>query len=372
LVTKVVILLSGFAIIIFIFQFITFFSFQQKVAVSEKPSSLAESQKRMSSQLEALLEKMETSSSEMRTKVEALLEKMETSSSEMRTKVDVLEKLLSQTICQEFLDTEEALRWTGYLIDTLAKKEVPSLEKRNRLSTISKDFTEDGMFKIPEGIKRIWIDVGADWGSFAGESLVVNREFRVDKPSLRSEFINSSDILSISIEANGEYYNRLKLINRVIPLPIVMSNKEGILSFKEYEGPGCSSLLNPEINSSPHIPQLCKVIKKVHQIPSLRLERIIDMIPTEFPIEFLKVDAQGVDVDVIKSAGITIKRVKKIIIEVQSRTNSTQINFLYKGTNTKQDATEYMDKIGFELNRVESFMESEAIGEENLVFDNTI
>jgi len=45
---------------------------------------------------------------------------------------------------------------------------------------------------------------------------------------------------------------------------------------------------------------------------------------------------------------------------------------LYKGTNTKQDATEYMDKIGFELNKVESFMENEAIGEENLVFDNKI
>lgn len=58
------------------------------------------------------------------------------------------------------------------------------------------------------------------------------------------------------------------------------------------------------------------------------------MIPAQFEIEILKVDAQGVDVDVIKSAGITIRRVKKVIIEVQSRTNSTLVNFLYKGKNT--------------------------------------
>jgi hypothetical protein len=108
-VMKVVILLSGLVVILFILQFITFFSFQQKTEMSEKPSLLEESQKRMSSQLESLLEKIEISSSEM------------------KKKLDVLEKLLSQTAYQESLGSEEALRWTGYLIDTLAKKEVPSL-----------------------------------------------------------------------------------------------------------------------------------------------------------------------------------------------------------------------------------------------------
>jgi hypothetical protein len=56
--------------------------------------------------------------------------------------------------------------------------------------------------------------------------------------------------------------------------------------------------------------------------------------------------------------------------KVRSQIKQTIIILLE--TNTKQDATEYMDKIGFKLNKIESFMENEAIGEENLVFDNTI
>lgn len=133
---KCVLLLTGSAIVVFIFQSLVFLSFRQNPEVS--PNPLEESQKNMSLQLASLAEKIGASYLELVGKVESI------------------EKILStKTPYQQSLDTEEALRWTGYLIQTMAKSEVPLPEKRNRLSIGSEDFTEDGMFKIPEGIKRL-------------------------------------------------------------------------------------------------------------------------------------------------------------------------------------------------------------------------
>ena len=75
-------------------------------------------------------------------------------------------------------------------------------------------------------------------------------------------------------------------------------------------------------------------------------------------VDLLKVDAQGYDLQVIKSAGELIRKVKRIQLEVQ-------ITPLYKGSATKDEIIEYLKSAGFRL--VNSWTQTEGL-EENLEF----
>jgi hypothetical protein len=79
-------------------------------------------------------------------------------------------------------------------------------------------------------------------------------------------------------------------------------------------------------------------------------------------VSWLKIDAQGHDLEVVKSAGIRLHWIERITLEVQI----TEIP-LYQGASTKDEVLEYMEEMGFVL--VSS--ETQSLGmEENLTFVN--
>jgi hypothetical protein len=79
-----------------------------------------------------------------------------------------------------------------------------------------------------------------------------------------------------------------------------------------------------------------------YSVPSVRLETIIRMIPRHLRIEFIKVDAQGADFEVMQSAASELDRIDSFAVEVQT-------DPLYKGQKTTEDFVEYFTVRGFTL-----------------------
>lgn len=77
-------------------------------------------------------------------------------------------------------------------------------------------------------------------------------------------------------------------------------------------------------------------------------------------VDYLKVDAQGNDLSVVRSAGDRIKDIKKVRMEVQVADVP-----VYEGAGTKDNILEYMSENGFLL--VEAPQQSHG-QEENLLF----
>jgi hypothetical protein len=78
-------------------------------------------------------------------------------------------------------------------------------------------------------------------------------------------------------------------------------------------------------------------------------------------VDFLKVDAQGSDLDVVKSAGARLADVRRVQLEVATAGS------LYQGAASRDDVLAFMEGKGFRLQS----REDESHGqEENLTFVN--
>ena len=136
-----------------------------------------------------------------------------------------------------------------------------------------------------------------------------------------------------------------------------IGEEEGLATFYLNQDTQTSSLLPSNADGvwMPYVDSL-KTIKTL-EVSVVRLDnfmksnRIVE-------IDLLKVDAQGYDLQVIKSAGDLIRKVKRIQLEVQ-------ITPLYKGSASKYEILEYLEASGFRL--VSTRFQTEGL-EENLEF----
>ena len=76
----------------------------------------------------------------------------------------------------------------------------------------------------------------------------------------------------------------------------------------------------------------------------------------------MKIDTQGHDLEVIKSLGNEIKRVKEIVAEVQIV--ETEV---YKNSSKREDLLEYMKENGFSIWKIQPWSHHQ---EENIWFTN--
>ena len=226
----------------------------------------------------------------------------------------------------------------------------------------------DGKFMIPSDISRVWIDVGADWKSFTNEGGVYSHPYKLGGKNINTEWSNSNDIFTIAVDANQEYYSALSKLKNSIAIPCAISSSEGLAEFYHYEGPGCSSILPPNpIASSDKIPDLCKKVKSIERICSISLETVINFIPDHIPIELLKVDAQGIDLSIVKSAKSNLHKLQTVVIETQEP-NENKSNLLSKDTELKSDAIEFFLHHDFIYDEILSYEENKEIKEWNIFF----
>lgn len=145
-----------------------------------------------------------------------------------------------------------------------------------------------------------------------------------------------------------------------------ISSKKGTFTFYEANYTNSSSLLpfvntDKWINPHPTIPELKTL--ETYDVNCIRLDDF--MIENKIEcIDFLKIDTQGHDLEVIKSLGNMITCVKEIIAEVQI------VDFeLYKGAGKKSDMVKYMELNGFEIYKLQKYSQNQ---EENIWFINTL
>lgn len=121
-------------------------------------------------------------------------------------------------------------------------------------------------------------------------------------------------------------------------IPVALSNKNGIASFSLTANDGQSSSLN----------ELRDRVKKVWNpkrilVPVLRMDSFLRCLINDKirKIEFVKIDAQGSDLDVIKGAGDDIHLIEWIQAEAQVGEK------YYYSENSKSEMVKYLKEKGF-------------------------
>jgi FkbM family methyltransferase len=103
---------------------------------------------------------------------------------------------------------------------------------------------------------------------------------------------------------------------------------------------------------------------KLHQVkrvlvPSIRLDTFMEQVRIE-KVDYLKVDAQGLDLQVVQSAGRLIDRIQKATLEV-----TTVSHCVYEGQPQASVVVAWMERHGFEI---ESRRRQSHGQEENITF----
>ena len=176
--------------------------------------------------------------------------------------------------------------------------------------------------------RRVWIDVGAHEGELTFPFAAVD-----------------SSLLVYAFEPNLHAASRImgRLRNYVV-LPIAVAERDGSaeLQLNAYEQ--SSSLLPADKEGTKHwiTDQEFKVLGTV-TVPTMRLDTFMNQAGIH-SVDYLKIDAQGLDLEVVKSAGDRLRDVAKVQLE------ATTVSYRqYEGAPDKSVIIEYMDSMGFRL-----------------------
>jgi FkbM family methyltransferase len=190
----------------------------------------------------------------------------------------------------------------------------------------------------------VWIDVGAYLGT---------ETFPAAKQNPRLQVYAFEPNLRLAAQYWGLFPN-------ITVLPVAVSETDGFGDFYINDNVGSSSIL-------PHNPEgvrrwigghLFKVESKV-PVPTVRLDTFMAWAGIS-KVEYLKIDAQGADFSVVKSAGERVRDIKKIKLEVAVTPVSP-----YDGAARRVDVVNYLESFGFVLTDVERQFHGQ---EENLTF----
>jgi FkbM family methyltransferase len=201
---------------------------------------------------------------------------------------------------------------------------------------------------------KIIIDVGASNGHFA-----VPWSY------------NYSDYNIYCFEPNNKNYKlleqRTKNIENIKIYKKAISNNSCIKRFYEANYTNSSSLLpfnkagvDKWKNPTPTIPKL-KTIDE-YDVECVRLDEWLEQNNLNDVIDFIKIDTQGHDLEVIKSLGDKIKNVKEITAEVQ--TVETEV---YKNSSKRENLLKYMKEQGFSIWKIQPWSHNQ---EQNIWFTN--
>lgn len=126
---------------------------------------------------------------------------------------------------------------------------------------------------------------------------------------------------------------------------MAVSLKDGKRRFHVTRNPDCATLLEPlaEVaGRNPMIPANSLEILETIEVETISLRTFLQRERIE-TVELLKIDTEGHDLDVVRSAGDELRRVKRVKMEVQSGPE------YYVGGTREDQAIAYMTAHGFSL-----------------------
>lgn len=190
----------------------------------------------------------------------------------------------------------------------------------------------------------VWIDVGAHLGE-------LTFAFARRDPALRVYAFEPN--LKLAVQ-------RMGVLRNFVVLPIAVAEENGCAGFYVNRYDFSSSLLplDPEGVSRWIGGELLREEQKI-VIPTIRLDTFMNRAGIS-KVAYLKVDAQGADLAVVRSAGERLKDINKITLEV-----SVTPRPLYSGSPQKGEVMRYMTEHHFLLAESETQTHGQ---EENLTF----
>lgn len=183
-----------------------------------------------------------------------------------------------------------------------------------------------GFLAIPRGVRRVWVDVGA-------------HHLETTRAELRYP-----DVAVIAIEPLKEAWSHWPDSDRVIGIPAAIYLDRGSMDFHVNTLDDTSSLL--ESTGDERTRALTKTVE-VRKVPVIRLEDVLNAVPDGIAIAYVKTDVQGVDLQVLQSAGESLRRVERVRSEVLNLGAYRKLNG--KGMATETEMKTYLRKMGFEL-----------------------
>jgi len=198
-----------------------------------------------------------------------------------------------------------------------------------------------------QALKGVWLDVGAYKGEHCYEFALLNPSLRVYlfEPNLK------------------QAATLFGMLPNFFVVPLAVSETDGSAELNLNSSAASNSLLPLDDQSvSKWVgAEGLKTLDKV-TVGTIRLDTFMNLSGIE-AVDYLKIDAQGLDLAVVKSAGDRLKDIHRICLECDVTPNP-----MYRGTPTKSETVEYLRSQGFELIDV---LKQSGGQEENLTFKNS-
>jgi FkbM family methyltransferase len=194
------------------------------------------------------------------------------------------------------------------------------------------------------GIEGTWIDVGAH----RGETSLLWAE---RNPSLKIYAVEPNLAVAVKLMSRAPNY---------FVVPMAIAETDGFASFYVNAFEAASSML--PLNGcalDSWIGGEALKVNSVTSVPTIRLDTLMALAGIQ-KVDYLKVDAQGMDLAVVRSAGSRLRDVAKITLEVDVK----EVR-LYSGAPSKGEIVAFLNEAGFYLASAEKQTHGQ---EENLTF----
>ena len=220
----------------------------------------------------------------------------------------------------------------------------------------------DGKLPIPTGITHVVIEIGCsgfdrawDSGINANSSIGIAPDIPISQQehvlllSFEPLLDKYARYLSIMPSASSGPMSKPARLGwsvpgRAIVLPYAVGEPEGFTEFHVHDNDGCSSLLAVENTGQAVGPAGCFKERERRRVPVISMRTILEWLPTSVRIAHAKIDAQGYDLRVAKSAGDGLSRIESLTMEVTADT----LHLPYSGADKCMDVVNYLQSVGFE------------------------
>jgi FkbM family methyltransferase len=192
-------------------------------------------------------------------------------------------------------------------------------------------------------VDKVWIDVGAHLGQGTLDAARANPR-----------------LLVFAFEPNWALARQImaRAVNFVV-LPMAVSDNDGFAEFFVNSSDQSSSLVTMEAPGIAHWKDLDLTVQSKVVVPTIRLDTFMKLSDLR-KVDYLKVDAEGVDLKVVQSAGERLQDIQQIKLEVDIAPDR-----LYSGAPSRDEVIAFMLKRGLDL--IESEIQSDG-RQENLTF----
>lgn len=200
---------------------------------------------------------------------------------------------------------------------------------------------KEGKIDIPSEIEHVKLDIGLSYSAPHSHKWLSEEKGLIvfgfePNPDSATSIVNGATKRHI---LHGDPLNKEYVGKSFFLIQCALSDTEGVFPFHCTAqcgncDTGSSSLYRPR-----NFP-----VEKIIHVPVFRLDSFFKLFPFESHpvIEYIKIDAQGADLNIVKGAGAYLAN-HVAVITMESEDSQ------YQGTtNSKESMTEYMKSVGFE------------------------